>query len=198
MKAVFFDWGGVLIENPRKNIMGYLAGKLDLPKDKIINFYKKYDVLFQRGEITEEKIFGELCRLEGIKKDFRNSLWKEAFSIVYNPRNEMFDLVRGLRESGYKVGLISNTELPAAEYFMEKHPNEFDSMTFSCRLKVTKPDLKIYLHALKSLKADPYESAFVDNSEENVMAASRLGLVGILYENYEQVRKDLKFFCYLL
>ena len=110
----------------------------------------------------------------------------------------MFDLVGELKRNGYKVGLLSNTELPSAEFFLETHPGLFDSTVFSCHECITKPkiepgvgpNLKIYEIAVKRLGVPAYQSLFIDDKEWCLESAQLAGLQGILYKNYEQVKND--------
>lgn len=191
-KNIFFDWGGVLIENPREKIINYCSQRLGLEPETFVTLYKKYDALFSKNEIEESALWRGICKDAGIKNVLQASLWSEAFQAAYTPRAEMFDLVRDLRKQKYKVGLLSNTELPAADLLLDYHHHEFDSLTFSCIVGSMKPEKEIYQHALKSLNALAHEAVFIDDVNEYVESAQRTGLKGILYQSYEQAKNDLK------
>ncbi len=192
IKAIFFDWGGVLIEHPTNNILSYCAGALGISRDKLIEVYQRYHISLQTGEADEKALWEDILRSEGKTINLKESLWQEAFSAAYSPRENMFKLVRRLRGNGYKVGLISNTESPAAKLFLEKHKNEFDSTIFSCNLGIIKPYARIYYKALESLDVLAEKSVFIDDLEENIKGAENIGMKGILYKSYEQVIDELR------
>lgn len=45
------------------------------------------------------------------------SLWGDAVEEVFNEKVEMFELIDKLKGQGYKIGFLSNTEMPAVEYW---------------------------------------------------------------------------------
>ena len=63
---------------------------------------------------------------------------------------------------------------------------------FSNRLHLVKPDLNIYNFCLQQLKVLPPEALFVDDKEENVEAAQKLGMKAILFSDYDSLVEDLK------
>lgn len=77
----------------------------------------------------------------------------------------------------YPIAIISNTSEAHIEYleasydFFPVFPHRF----YSYRLGVMKPDPAIYQHALDTTGADKYQSLFIDDREENILAASRQG-----------------------
>jgi len=55
-----------------------------------------------------------------------------------------------------------------------------------------KPDEKIYRDALFKLGMDAAECVYIDDLEENVTAAGRLGMHAIHYQNPRQLLKALE------
>lgn len=202
INGIHFDWGGVLIENVGEVINDYIAKELGVDPKKVFEIRMRYDFEFAENKVKEEQIWKEVCGECGTSYNVKNgrSLWKEAFASVYSPRKEMFELVEKLKGNGYKVGLLSNTELPSAELFLERHVGLFDSTVFSCQEGITKPrvrfgikpNLKIYETAIQRLGVPASESVFIDDREWCLESARLAGLNGILYKCYEQVRDELR------
>jgi FMN phosphatase YigB (HAD superfamily) len=48
------------------------------------------------------------------------------------------------------------------------------------------------LHAIEKLGIKPQEALFIDNLEENIRAAEAAGLHGIVFQNIEQLGRDLR------
>ncbi len=202
IRGIHFDWGGVLIENVGEVINDYIAKELGADSKKVFEVRMRSDFEFAENKVEEEQIWKEVCSECGVDykiKDGR-SLWKEAFASAYSPRKEMFELVEKLKGNGYRVGLLSNTELPSAEFFLERHAGLFDSIVFSCQEGITKPkirqgikpNLKIYEIAIQRLAVSANESVFIDDREWCLESAKLAGLQGILYKNYGQVKDELR------
>ena len=54
-----------------------------------------------------------------------------------------------------------------------------------------KPDPAIYLHTVKKLKVSPNQALFIDNLEKNIVGAEAVGLHAALFQNVDQLQKDL-------
>ncbi len=68
---------------------------------------------------------------------------------------------------------------------------EFDGCVFSFREGVAKPDPEIYKRLLKRYDLKPEECAFIDDTEENVISARKLGMAGIVFTGYEDAAAKL-------
>jgi HAD superfamily hydrolase (TIGR01509 family) len=119
------------------------------------------------------------------------SLWGEAFRAVYAPRAEVFALARHLRQNGQRTSLLSNTEAPAMEFFLELRFDMFDALTFSCAEGVAKPEKEVYGVAARGLGADPGRCVLIDDKRDFIEGAQSAGMMGIVYEGLAQVKQDL-------
>ncbi|MBN2468354.1 MAG: HAD family phosphatase [Deltaproteobacteria bacterium] len=191
IKAVIFDWGGVLIENPAPAMLSYFAASLGVAEGALNSAYAEFLPEFQKGLVTEDALWRIICRKLGVSNPYVPSLWEEAFKQAYQPREEMFLLVPALRKDGYRVGLLSNTEKSAARVFQEMHRDVFDTTVFSCDEGTWKPEPEIYQIALNRMKVQPEEAIFVDDREDFIEGAATVGIRTILYRTSGQVQKDL-------
>ena len=57
-----------------------------------------------------------------------------------------------------------------------------------------KPAEDIYQYALKELALKPEQAVFIDDDPENVEAANKVGINGIIYSNPDQLKNDLSQF----
>lgn len=191
-KSVIFDWGGVLIDDPLNFIMNYLAGFFGVDKDAFVKVFDEYYNIFDRGEMSEEEIWKNVSKDLKSDKVPSGSLWFEAFEKCYSPKLEVFDFIKKLKSKGIKVGLLSNTELPALKFFDDEIYSVFDFFTFSCKEGVMKPSDKIYEIALKNFGFEPSEVVFVDDRFVNVEGAKRVGMRGVLFENSAQAIREIE------
>ena len=191
IKAVIFDWGGVLIDDPGPGLMRYCAQRLSVTIDKYINSFNKFLDDFQTNSVGEDAFWELMSNDLNIEKPSEVSLWKEAFKAVYKPKDEMFKLVNSLRTKGYKTAILSNTEIPALDFFIEQRYNCFDVQVFSCKEGIRKPDKEIYEITVKKLNCTPGQAVFIDDKPQMVEGAKKAGLNAILFESIEQVKKEL-------
>jgi len=94
------------------------------------------------------------------------------------------ETLAGLREQGYRIGLISNTIWPA-ELHMEDLAElgilpYLEHLDFSGELGHWKPSAKIFHHALSKLDVAPEQTVFVgDNPREDIRGAQAVGMRAI-------------------
>lgn len=191
IKAIIFDWGGVLIDDPAPGLTAYFATALGVTGEALLNAYIKFAPEFQKGMMSEDTLWERLCSELGVQKPYNHSLWQDAVRQVYFPKKEMFSLAFHLKDMGYKVGLLSNTEIAAMNYFYEQQYHMLDVAVFSCAEGARKPEKRIYEIALDRLGVQPNEAVFIDDKQENIDAAGELGIHGILFASPEQVKKEL-------
>jgi epoxide hydrolase-like predicted phosphatase len=194
IKAVIFDLGGVLIENPSPKMINYFSSVLGVKEEEFYSQDKLPIEEFQKGLINEDTFWEKFCSRVGVKKPSNHSLWQEAFRRVFTPREEMFSLSLRLKGKGYKLGLLSNIEAPSLEYFNEQPYNDiFDVTVFSCVERTWKPERKIYEIVLKRLSVQPAEGVFIDDREDFIDGAKEIGLKTILFKSPDQVKEDLSY-----
>lgn len=93
------------------------------------------------------------------------------------------ELVRTLKERGYQLYYLSNYSqylLQETEKYMD-FLEEFDGGIFSYTVQCIKPDSEIYRILLKRYGIVPERAVFFDDRPDNVEAAERLGIHGIVF-----------------
>jgi len=193
IKAIIFDWGGVLIDETLGKMDKYCADVLGVRvEDYNVARQKGFDD-FARGDITEDELWRVVCDVLNIDMPNIESLWGDAVEEVFNEKVEMFELIKKLKGQGYKIGFLSNTEMPAVEYW---HNNDyeryFDEAVFSCVEHMAKPEKEIYELICERLNVTPKEAIFIDDKKEFIDGAVNAGLQGLVFENVWQIQNDLK------
>jgi putative hydrolase of the HAD superfamily len=191
IQSVLFDWGGVLIDDPAPRLMEYCARSLSVAVEDYARVHNAHSEAFQKGSIPEEVFWQHVCADLNRPLPRQASLWGEAFRAVYHPREAVFALVRRLRQIGCRTGLLSNTEAPAMEFFLELGYDTFDALTFSCTEGVFKPERKIYERAARKLGAVPERCVLLDDRPDFVEGARKAGMAGILYKSLGQAKNEL-------
>jgi len=111
------------------------------------------------------------------------------------PHTDMHSVLKGARDMGLKIGLISNTGMTpgvAFRRFLEENGvlHLFDILTFSDEVKLSKPAPEIFTMTLRSLDATPDQTVHVgDHVENDVVGAKQCGLKTIWIEGFYE-RED--------
>lgn len=191
MESVIFDWGGVLIDDPRPGLLRYCAEAFGLSQQDYAPVHDFFLDDFHKGLISEEAFWRGIARKLGRPAPQMPSLWSAAFRSAYAPRPEVFSLASALRTTGYKTALLSNTELPAVEFLHELRYDMFDVLVFSCEEGLMKPERRIYEITLERLGSKAQQAAFIDDRRDYIRGAQKAGLNTILFESTKQVKQEL-------
>ena len=114
--------------------------------------------------------------IEGKKNRMRAALTQIDESIL--------ECLETLKEHGYKVGLISNADA-FDDMFWDESPLKkyFDDVIFSYRVKLLKPDRRIYRLSLKNLGVTAKEAVFVgDGGSDEIHGAKKVGMTTVWTE----------------
>lgn len=135
------------------------------------------------GQISAETFVAELSRLIGKPLTHEQCLYAWLGYLKEMPQRNL-DAIQRLRNEGYRVCLLSNTNpfffewAESGAFDGHGHPigNYFDSLYVSFRCKLLKPSREIYEHVLRNEGIRPEQLLFIDDSERNTEAAAALGI----------------------
>jgi len=191
IKAVIFDWGGVLIENPTDRILEYCREVLGIGAGCMLAAYRKLMPYFQEGKISEEEFWKGVRRRTGAKGEMPASLWLEAFEHAYVEKRDVFAVALDLHRRGFRTGILSNTEKAARPVMDRESYRIFDPVVLSWQAGSSKPQRRIFEVLLETLALPPDEVLLIDDVEANIAAAKEMGLQGLLFTDAATLRKDL-------
>jgi epoxide hydrolase-like predicted phosphatase len=194
IRCVISDMGRVIISFDNdiffKKISGYSPFSAeDIAEQAAI--HEDFVRLFDTGKITPEEFF------EGVTKRLQAEIDQQTFYSIYNDVFSLDPLVLEilkLMKPRYRLVLLSNTDVMRFEFIKMKFPEIliFDDYVVSYQVGYMKPHPQIYIHALEKAGADPQECVFIDDRAENVEAAEKLGLTGILFEPKTDLTAELR------
>lgn len=194
--VVLFDFGGVIAEE------GFLNGLLSIAEMNGFEpeaFAKTgIDLVhatgYVVGRIAEPVYWQALRDATGIKSD-DESLRKEIFRhFVLRPW--MIDVVRTLKDSGMRLGMLSDQtnwldELNAKQGFFKW----FDFVFNSYHQGKTKKNPRAFEDALEAMGVGAERVLFVDDHPGNVERARDKGLHALLYSDRESFMEELRRYC---
>lgn len=193
IRAVFFDFGGVIIRTEYQAPRQKLAERFGMDYEDIekIVFGSPSAARASVGEVSEEEHWQNVMKVLKLPAAEYPRVRDEFFAGDVIDRN-ILNLLRSIKPK-YKTGLISNAWSGLRAYIeREKFDDAFHHMVISAEVKAVKPDPKIYRIALERLQVKPNEAVFVDDLIENIEACEKLGMKGIHFRNPEDALGQLK------
>ncbi len=197
IKGVIFDFGGVVVSDNRKTVFKDMAKKLGGSSKPVKVAVEKALPDYQTGKINNTEFCNRIA--SELRIDIPISKWQKIWGTSYIKHvkvdNKVMFLVKKLRNAGYKLAVLSNTEPPHAKFNRKtKRYKDFNTVILSCEVGLRKPDKKVYKLVLTKLNLKASECIFIDDEPRYVVAASKLGINTIHYKNPHQLKAELKGF----
>jgi putative hydrolase of the HAD superfamily len=191
---VMFDFGGVLCTPQPQEDLAALAAVAGVSIAELWNAYWPLRPAYDAADLTlvtywqgvagrlgrsfSEAQIGELSRLDVAS-------WAHL-------REDAVQLVLDLEAAGQRLALLSNAPADMARAVaglpLARH---FEQLLFSCYLRAIKPDRGCFSQALARLGARADEVIFIDDRQENVTAAGKMGINAIRFTGSQEARADL-------
>ncbi len=188
IKNIIFDIGNVLLRFNRDYLLSqfYQGTEFEYVKDIIFKDWEKMD---DNTLTPAEHLQSVLNVLPTKYHQIATSLlttWEDY--MIYS--DGIIDLVKELKEKGYKLYILSNM----TTHFIERESKfeilkYFDGIVYSAPIKIMKPDPAIYEYILTKYSLNPTECLFVDDMKTNLTEAARFGIKTFLFNNNAQELK---------
>ena len=109
------------------------------------------------------------------------------------PIEATIELIHELSKTRNKLFVLSNMHLASIAYLERHHSvwDVFDGIVISSRIEKVKPEIQIYRHLLSQYQLRPGETIFIDDMQENLAAASSIGIQTIRFTGSAQCRRAL-------
>jgi len=192
-----FDIGGVLIKwRNSGQIYSHIAHRYRLPIRPLAEALTPEVRRLEIGDGDADECVGRVLARFGrrlIVGDSGDLLIAQPFREKARLRKGVVQIVATLRRKGYRTYALSNTCLPHLKVMRENGwPHLFDGFFASCELGVAKPHPNAYLAVLRAVGAEPSETVFVDDREENIVGAKLAGIRWpIHYRTFKQLKQDI-------
>ncbi len=196
ISAVLFDYGMVLSKVPEPMNWRLLEQVLDADEEAFQTAYWKYRDAYDRGTLSATMYWEVVARELG--KPINAAVVQaliDADTIVWTqPNLVMMEWAAGLNSAGIKTGILSNIGDAMEVGVLARFPvlAKFTHHTFSHRLGIAKPDAAIYGHAVKGLGVPVGEILFVDDREENIVAARTAGMIAVQYTGHKTFVEEMQ------
>lgn len=192
VKAICFDLDGVYFtEDSFKRFAQAMSVNTDY--DTAVQILKKSTEMasFKKGEMSEEA-YWDFARRE-LKLDYSNEKIFELLRGSYEVNERVVEVVKKVRELGYKTCICSNNfetrirEIDSKFDFLKN----FDVKVFSYLVGCIKPSEEIFKYLVGAASVDPSEIVYSDDSSEAVETARKIGINALHYEDFDGFIKYL-------
>jgi|SRR5579859_138915 len=154
---------------------------------------------WQQGTIKPDAVLKQVLpyveKLAGenyFSSDKEKQLIVNMFDIMFNPEtrstitkplSEGIRILEECKKAGYRVYVLSNMDTESMELLQSNYPeifNQLDGMVYSADVKNIKPYNQIYFNLIQKYGLPVDNCIFLDNQQENVDAAEKLGIKSML------------------
>lgn len=185
IKAVVFDMFETLITHFESPLYfgAQIAADVGIPEQAFRKVWDRTESDRTLGRQTLEEVLEVILRDNGVHSEGlierivekRTAVKEDCFAHLHP---EILPLLRGLREKGMRIGLISNCFYEEASVIRKSvlFPY-FDAVCLSCELGLQKPDDAIFQACADALYVRPDECLYIgDGGSQELEAATAAGM----------------------
>jgi putative hydrolase of the HAD superfamily len=190
--TVFFDWGGVIANDPGDDFLGDLIKSVGASDVQIKKIFETYMKRFMRGQLSEAEYWQALRITYGLTvHDSISDEFKKWQGLIAN--ENILALAKDLKADGVTIAILSNVIEPTYNVIEQAgYYKLFDDVIASCKVGYVKPEKEIYEIALKRFKVTARESIFIDDKQYCLDPAELMGFKTILAQSPEQIIRDVR------
>ncbi len=190
IKAVGFDYGGVI--SMHKPMIPDISRIINFPLDDLKSVYFEHNKLSNLGDISYRELWEIILKQINKEQYFKNVVDYLVENGKAEINQQVIDIVEKLKQSGLKVGLLSNNTRSNGIFLKEEGLDKhFDTFLISAEIGFQKPDPQAYQVLFDKLGVSPSELVFIDDSPQSLRGADKIGYMPLLYKSAEQLRIDL-------
>ncbi len=191
---LYFDLGKVLVDFSVDRMFGQIAEVAGISHEKVEEavFQQGLQQRFETGELSPEAFYEAFCDYTNTRPDFDALVF--AGSAIFELRYEMLPLVAQLRQTGHRLGILSNTCVTHWQYCCRRYRilELFEVHALSYELHAAKPNDTIFRAAAELAQVEPDEIFFVDDTLGHVEGARAFGFDAVQYVSTPQLVADLR------
>lgn len=193
IKNIVFDFGGVLIDwNPRYLYRDYFRNDVEMEYFLSHICTGEWNAEQDRGrpfDAAVQMLTEQYPQYEEPIRMFRDG-WEYMLKGEF-PKS--VELLKHLKVAGYRIYGLTNWSAETFPIAYSKYDflHSFDGIVVSGEEKLIKPDPRIYRVLLERYALIPEETLFLDDNLVNVETARQLGIRAILFDNIENVMRQL-------
>ncbi len=181
-KAIIFDCFGVLTSDIWKEFVNSLPEDQQEPARELNRSHDRGDMSLQEFSRAIFELTGSQPRV--VEAIINSDMEKNEMLIGY---------IKSLKQN-YKTAILSNVSSNwiRNSFLNNDEQKLFDEYVLSYEVRMAKPDAEIFVLTAQRLGVACDECVFVDDGEQNCIAASKVGMKSILYVDFESFTAELE------
>ena len=194
IKTVIFDLGKVIVIFDNHIFFRKIDRNSRLSVDEMTAKVTEHaDIirLFDTGRLKPVEFYERAVKL--LQAQISRGDFFKIYNDIFALNRPVLDVIKKLKPR-YRLILLSNTDEMRFGYIKKRFPEIliFDDYVVSYEQGVMKPDPKIYEVALKKAQARHDQCVFVDDREENILAAQAQGIKTIHFTPETDLEAELR------
>jgi len=201
IRAVVFDWGGVLTTPPLRAVLE-LESTFGYAHRQMVDWFFHTRMAPDGSDETPEEDFALLEKAKITAEEFQERVRARSAEHLGVPMGDaefarlwdlldvdagidavhwvMIQRVRQLRQEGYRTAICTNQIVGWREFWTSSIPREdFDVIVDSCEVGLRKPEPEIMHLTCDLLGVEPKQALHLDDSLRNVNGARAIGMAAI-------------------
>jgi 2-haloacid dehalogenase len=194
VEAVVFDVGGVLLDwNPRHLYRKLIADEAEMEWFLAEICSPAWHAPHDRGVSTAASC-AELASSHPQFSELIWAWWTRSEEMIGGIDAGSVEILRAVRETGVPCYALTNMEAETYPLRLERFPflGWFDGTVVSGREGVAKPESAVFTRLLDRFGLKPATTLMIDDTNENLEAASKLGMQTALFRSSCQLRAELE------
>lgn len=194
VNTVIFDIGNVLAkfswEEIYKNI--FTEDELETAVKLTVGDQASWNTIDQGLISFDEYIDNVGDKAPEIKEKIRFAIIKTFEKIA--PFEHSEEWVKDLKQRGYKIYILSNYGDLPFQLSKERYTflNYTDGQIISYAVKMIKPNRDIFECLFEKFGVEPTQAVFIDDNEQNIIAAKELGLKTVWFKDIHPAKIELE------
>ncbi len=190
VKAIVFDFGGVIATTDRTKIIQFLTETFQLSEQELKPILGKWKKILVSGE-NEKEFWKNYADSQGV---VLSKGWFDEYDKVtgFTDIPGMFAIVKNLQSQGFQTPMLSNIQYYQANVVRRfDYYDLFDPVLLSYEIGYEKPQREAFTFLLDKLRLSPSEVVFIDDQIDNIEAAKALGIDAIHFVSPLKLAEDL-------
>jgi len=196
LEAVIFDYGMVLSTAQEPKALAALKQMTRLDDHAFDTHYWRYRHAYDLGDLNGVGFWTNISNdaALGLTPAEIERLIENDVTMWSTLNEAMLLWVQAIQNAGFRTAILSNMGEELLRYMRQEFGwlGRFDHHTWSCELRIAKPDPAIYHYTCEKLGVAPANALFLDDKPENIAAAESIGLQAIQFTTVDALQIELE------
>lgn len=191
IKLIIFDAYGPILSRGYPDTFDELHRRFKIPKQRLFDvIYKKYFNMAAERKITQKEAWQKPIKELNLPITWQE-LWQIHFGLI-TVNKPVLQIAKEVRKD-YKTLMLSKNTRSQFMACKKKFPyvwKSFDKVINTWELGLPKASKVTILEVARRFKVKPTEMLFIDDQENNLVEAKKMGVKIIFYQNFKQFKKE--------